>query len=319
MEKYLEQDQPKRRKPRIWAIGGGKGGVGKSVVCTNMGVALAKRGYHVVLVDADLGGANLHTMVGIPAPAKSLSELFTKDAGNLSDVQVPTGIQNLGLISGAHALLDIANPKHLLKQKIIRQLLTLDADIVLLDLSAGSSFNVLDFFLAAHEPIAVVVPTPTSIENAYHFLKAAFYRRLREAIAHEKIGHLADQAKGEKGGRGIRTPRELIRHLVEISPEEGSAIAERMSALKPKLIINQVRSQDDISLGMKMSNACRDYFGVEMSFIGSINSDDKVIRSIQMKKPAMLLFPYSSFAVEIDNIIQGLLINYKEEWGAGSL
>lgn len=308
----MEQEQPKQRKPRIWAVGGGKGGVGKSVICTNLGVALAKLGYRSVLVDADLGGANLHTMVGIPTPAKSLTEIFTKDAGNLSEVQIPTGIQNLSLISGAHALLDIANPKHLLKQKIIRQLLTLDADFVLLDLSAGSSFNVLDFFLAAHEPIAVVVPTPTSVENAYHFLKAAFYRRLREAIAHEEIGHLADQTKGQKGALGIRTPRELIRHLVEITPEAGAAIAEKMAALKPKLIINQIRSQEDISLGIKMSNACRDYFGVEMNFLGGIYSDDKVVRSIQMKKPAIQLYPHSSFAVEIENIIQGLLISYKE-------
>lgn len=308
----MEQEQPKQRKPRIWAVGGGKGGVGKSVICTNLGVALAKLGYRSVLVDADLGGANLHTMVGIPTPAKSLTELFTKDAGNLSEVQIPTGIQNLSLISGAHALLDIANPKHLLKQKIIRQLLTLDADFVLLDLSAGSSFNVLDFFLAAHEPIAVVVPTPTSVENAYHFLKAAFYRRLREAIAHEEIGHLADQTKGQKDALGIRTPRELIRHLVEISPEAGAAIAEKMAALRPKLIINQIRSQEDISLGIKMSNACRDYFGVEMNFLGGIYSDDKVVRSIQMKKPAIQLYPHSSFAVEIENIIQGLLISCKE-------
>jgi flagellar biosynthesis protein FlhG len=308
----LEQEQPKQRKPRIWAVGGGKGGVGKSVICTNLGVALAKLGYSCVLVDADLGGANLHTMIGIPTPAKSLTELFTKEAGNLSDVQIPTGIQNLSLISGAHALLDIANPKHTLKQKIIRQLLTLDADIVLLDLSAGSSFNVLDFFLAAHEQIAVVVPTPTSVENAYHFLKAAFYRRLREAIAHEEIAHLAEQTKGQKGALGIRTPRELIQHLVEISPEAGAAIAEKMAALRPKLIVNQIRSQEDISLGIKMSNVCRDYFGVEMNFLGGIYSDDKVVRSIQMKKPAIQLYPHSSFAVEIENILQGLLTSYKE-------
>ena len=312
MEKFLEQVQPRQLKPRIWAVGGGKGGVGKSVISTNLGVALAKRGYRCILVDADLGGANLHTMVGIPTPAKSLTELFTKDAGNLSDVQVPTGIHNLSLISGAHALLDIANPKHLLKQKIIRQLLTLDTDIVLLDLSAGSSFNVLDFFLAANEPIAVVVPTPTSVENAYHFLKAAFYRRLKGAIAQEEIGHLVDQTKGQKGALGIRTPRELIRYLVEISPEAGAAIAEKMAALRPKLIINQIRRKEDIALGIKMSNACRDYFGVEMNLLDGIYNDDKVVLSIQMKKPAIEVYPHSSFAIAIENIIQSLLTNNKE-------
>src|SRR4030065_2962674 len=98
MEKFLEQVQPRQLKPRIWAVGGGKGGVGKSVISTNLGVALAKRGYRCILVDADLGGANLHTMVGIPNPAKSLTELFPKDAGNLADFQGPNRSQHARLL-----------------------------------------------------------------------------------------------------------------------------------------------------------------------------------------------------------------------------
>ncbi|MBI5187010.1 MAG: P-loop NTPase [Nitrospinae bacterium] len=304
--------QHKQVKPRVWAIGGGKGGIGKSVISINLGVALARKGHRCVLVDADLGGANLHTMAGIPNPGKSLRELFTKDAGNLSDVLIPTGINNLGLISGAHALLDIANPKHLLKQKIIRQLFTLDADVVLLDLSAGSSFNVLDFFLAAHEPITVVVPTPTSIENAYHFLKAAFYRRLKTAIAEAEVGHLVDQAKEQKVALGIRTPREFLQHLAETSPEAGAAVSEKMAVFRPKLIVNQVRRPEEIALGTKMSTACRGYFGVEMNFLGGIYNDDKVVLSIQTRKPAMKAYPQSSFANEINDIMANLLANKVE-------
>jgi len=300
------------RKKEIWAVGGGKGGVGKSAISSNLGVALARRGYRTVLVDADLGGANLHTMVGVPAPSRSLTELFTRAAGNLSEVIVPTGIPNLDLISGAHALLDMANPKHLQKQKIIRQLFTLDADIVLLDLSAGTSFTTIDFFLAAHEPIVVVIPTPTSIENAYHFLKAAFYRRLKGAIVRSGAGPLVDVALEQKLARGIRSPRELIRHITELDAVAGAAIAGEMTRLRPKLIVNQIRRQEELTLGEQMADACRDFFGVEMNFLGGIHNDDRVVYSIQLKRPALEAYPHSPFAMAIEGLALRLLAQHKE-------
>lgn len=294
-------------KPRIWAVGGGKGGVGKSTITTNLAVALAKRGFRCVLVDADFGGANLHTMIGIPAPDKNLTQLFIKEVGNLSDVQVPTPFKNLSLISGAFALMDMANPKRYLKKKLINEMLTLDADIVLLDLSAGSSLNVIDFFLAAHEPITVIVPTPTSVENAYHFLKAAFIRRLNRSLAEAKIGHLVDKAKVHKVALGIRTPRELIEHLVEVDPQAGSLVAKKMASLRPKLIINQARRAEDFDLGPQIALACKDYFGVDMNFVGSVNNDERVLASIQMKKPVLAAYPNSPFGVSIESILSRLV------------
>ena len=67
---------PIPKGPRIWAIGGGKGGVGKSVIATNLAATLAGAGKKVVLVDADLGGANLHTLLGVPNPKTSLSDFI---------------------------------------------------------------------------------------------------------------------------------------------------------------------------------------------------------------------------------------------------
>ena len=64
--------------PRIWAIGGGKGGVGKSVLAANLGVVLAKRRQRVIVVDADLGGANLHTLFGMPDPELTLSDYIDR-------------------------------------------------------------------------------------------------------------------------------------------------------------------------------------------------------------------------------------------------
>jgi flagellar biosynthesis protein FlhG len=260
-----------------------------------------------VLVDADLGGANLHTMVGIPVPSRSLTEIFTRDAANLEVLRVPTGIPNLELISGAHALIDMANPKHLQKQKIIRQLFTLDADFVLLDLSAGSSFNVVDFFLAADAPITVVVPTPTSIENAYHFLKATFYRRLKGAIVRAGVGAMVDRALEDQLARGLRSPRALVQHLRELDEVAGAAVAREMEALRPKLIVNQIRRNEEMDLGEKIALACRDFFGVDMSFLGGIHNDDRVVSSIQLRKPVLEAYPHSPFATAVDSLAEQLL------------
>ena len=92
---------------------------------------------------------------------------------------VQTSVPNLWLVSGQEALLDMANPKHGQKEMLFRQIQGLDVDDVLLDLGAGTAFNVLDLFLLAHRPLVVATPEPTAIENAEHFLSAAVYRSLR--------------------------------------------------------------------------------------------------------------------------------------------
>jgi flagellar biosynthesis protein FlhG len=62
------------RRRQIWSIGGGKGGIGKSLIAASLGWQLARMGQRVVLVDADLGGANLHTCLGLPSPVRTLAE-----------------------------------------------------------------------------------------------------------------------------------------------------------------------------------------------------------------------------------------------------
>lgn len=164
---------------KIWAIGGGKGGVGKSLVTANTAIALANRGFKVIAIDLDLGGANLHTCLGVGVPPKTLSDYITGKANSLQELIVATSIPNLGLISGAQDEIGMANLKNIQKNKIINNLNQLDADFILVDLGAGTSNNTLDFFIAADRGIIVSLPEPTSIENVYRFIKSVFFRRLK--------------------------------------------------------------------------------------------------------------------------------------------
>ncbi|PLX77254.1 MAG: ATP-binding protein [Desulfuromonas sp.] len=291
-------------KARIWAVGGGKGGVGKSVVTTSMAIALARRGERCILVDADLGGANLHTFVGMNNPERTLTDLFRKDVAGLKDILLSTRFPNLWLISGARALLDMANPAYQQKMKVIRQIFSLHADHIFIDLGAGSSYNVLDFFLAAHEGVMVVVPTPTSVENAYHFLKAVYYRRLKKVVRKLGAEKLVDNLLAEKVQRGIRSPRDLVRDIQSNSREIGLALAEQMAELRPRLIINQVKRGEDLTLGTKISAACRDFFAIDVDMAGNIRTDERVLASLKARRPTLDMFPSSPFADDLERVVR---------------
>ena len=161
-------------KGRIIAVGGGKGGVGKSLITSSVGISLARHGKKVVVIDADLGGANLHTCLGLSTPSLTLSDFISRRVESIDDVILETGVKNLGLISGAHDHLAASNLKYGQKTRLLSCIAAVDADFVLLDIGAGISFNIVDFFLIAEQGLIVAIPEPSSIENAYRFLKMSF-------------------------------------------------------------------------------------------------------------------------------------------------
>ncbi len=282
--------------PRIWAIGGGKGGVGKSVVTTNLAAAVARTGARVVVIDADLGGANLHTMVGVPSPKRNLSDFISRRVSNLSEILTPTPIDNLWLVSGAKALLETANPNYSQKGKILSHIRKLDVDHVFLDLGAGTAFNVLDFFLVARKGVIVVVPEATSVENAYFFIKAAYFRKLKRAKPRAQVKAAIDEVMKSDARKSVRTPRDLMARVMAVDPEAGAALMEEASTFSPTVIVNRVERSEQARLGIEMGSACRDYFGIQLRCLGTLPFDNLVRRSVDERRPAVDLFPQSTFA-----------------------
>jgi len=303
----LIPDTSDNPSPRIWAVGGGKGGVGKTVITANTAISLAQQGKRCVVLDLDLGGANLHTVLGIPDPDRSLSDFLSRDVNSLAETMSPTPYPNLYFISGSRAILEIANPKFSQKEKLIRHITSLDVDYVLLDLGAGSAFNTLDFFLSADEGILVVLPEPTSVENAYHFIKAAFYRKLKKATRRTGVAEAIDRAMEEKVARGIQSPRALINNVLQINPEAGHALEEEVRSFKPNIIVNQARRHDDHELGTDMVQACQDYFGINIRNLGHIDESDSLREAVRLRKAVVDAFPVSSFTRAIHSIVRNLL------------
>ena len=170
---YILQEKTEKK---VWTFAGGKGGTGKTAMTANIGIALATMGYRIILVDADLGGANLHTILNIKRPQFTLSDFINRRVESLNDILLETPSQNLMLISGGSEMVGLANLPYQTKIRLQRHLGALEADFVLLDLGAGTNFNTLDFFVMSNEGFVICNPEPTAKINAYSFLKSVVYR-----------------------------------------------------------------------------------------------------------------------------------------------
>jgi len=285
------------RKPararRVISVGGGKGGIGKSLVAASLGIELARRGKKVVLVDADLGGANLHTCLGVDLPKKSLSDFIDRRIDRIEDVVVPTGVDRLGLISGAMDHLDAANPKYAQKMRLLRHILALDVDYAILDLGAGTHLNVLDFFLVSDHGVLVLVPEPTAVENVYRFVKAAFWRRVRNVVA---VYGFEEALRTVMGSGTFQNPVQVMQTLSARFPEAGVTLARELRAFRPRLVVNQTRTLQDADLGEAVVAAWRKYFGLGMDHLGHIDYDEAMWRTMRARQPLLVERPDSAAA-----------------------
>jgi len=164
--------------PRVVAIGGGKGGVGKSLVAANVGIFLATLGKRVILVDAAFGAPNLHLFAGVPRPSRSLAEALAVGGPTLGELAVATHVPGVKLIGGVYDPAWIANPGPAQTRVIAEQLHQLPADWVVVDLGPGLGSPTLELFLEADIQLLIGVPDPTSIELMHRFARAAFLKRL---------------------------------------------------------------------------------------------------------------------------------------------
>lgn len=165
-----KQSKNRRSNMRVIAVTSGKGGVGKTNIVANLGYALSEMGKRVLVLDADLGLANLDVLLGIApkynlshviAGKKSISEIIVEGPGKMKILPASSGIQEITRLSKQQ------------KMQILNELdLLIDSfDILLIDTAAGISSNVMYFNVSAQEIVVVVTPEPTSITDAYALMK----------------------------------------------------------------------------------------------------------------------------------------------------
>jgi flagellar biosynthesis protein FlhG len=282
---------------RLLPIASGKGGVGKSVFAANLGLALARAGRAVVLVDLDLGGSNLHTCLGVKNRYAGIGDLVWKKERSLAGLLVETGYERLWLVPGDGLQPGTANLEWFAKKRILKELVALPADFVILDLGAGSSYNVVDFLLASTEGIVVVRPEVTSILNAYSLLKTAAYRHHLRSFAEASPGRAAvmEFASRKTEGAGLSF-LDFARDLAGRFPGEGEAALERLGAFKPSALMNQGRGGGDAELGYRLRDIASKNLGLSLGFLGYLLEDEGVPRSVAARRPLLDLDPEAPFS-----------------------
>lgn len=170
-QKIGELDLDVKEETRVIAVTSGKGGVGKTNLAVNLAVALQASGKQVLLIDADIGMANVNVLMG-RVTNRSLIDLLSENV-ELDDI-VEDGLQGVKYISGVAGVEAALNVNRSAQRMIHRKLGRCSelADIIIIDTGAGLSRYVIEFVLAAHEVLLVTTPEPTALADAYAVVKA---------------------------------------------------------------------------------------------------------------------------------------------------
>ncbi|WP_432471993.1 MinD/ParA family protein [Amphritea sp. HPY] len=185
------------RPVKVIAVTGGKGGVGKTNVSVNMSLALGEMGQRVVLMDADLGLANVDVLLGVKAE-KNISDVLSGDC-SLKDllINVDENVRIVPAASGTQEMTSLSVHEH---SELIHAFSEIgdDLDVLVIDTAAGISDAVVSFVKAAQDVIVVVCDEPTSITDAYALMKL-----LNRDYNMTRFRVLANMVRSEQEGRNM--------------------------------------------------------------------------------------------------------------------
>jgi flagellar biosynthesis protein FlhG len=288
--------------PVVISVGSGKGGVGKSVISTNMAYLLARSGLSVTLVDMDSGGADLHILMGLFQPKHTLSDFVDRRVDSLSKVaQRLDGFKGIKLITGTGDSLHNANMPAATRSKVLRHIRLLETDIVLIDVGAGTHFNTLDFFNTADINLCVTTGDPTAILDLYRFIKLAVIRKaLSSFLSSDDISSVIRK-------RDINDINELLSIAEEYGDDKKEAIQKSIESFNPNIIFNQVDHTPNARYS-RIQSLLASYLGVSnLNLLGKIPEDIALRNSVKAYHPVSSLTPTSRSARALELICNNLL------------
>jgi flagellar biosynthesis protein FlhG len=295
---------------KLWSIGGGKGGIGKSVFTLGLGISLSRMGKKIILVDADLGGANLHTLMGVRFPPVTLEDFLLNRVSNLEDIIIETRVEGIGLICGADDILGAANPTFNQKIRILKQIENLPADLVLLDLGAGTSFNILDFFNYSHGRICIMTNQATSLQNVYGFIKSALYRQItREFAKDHDMLRLVLQTEVTPSEAKLDSVEELLLQLPEGGENRLNRLLNLLKNFQLFLVVNMVRENPDLQAARIIEKVCESFLSIKPEILGHIFFDSEIEKAVNQMVPFPLNRQDSPAALNLKEIALTVLMH----------
>lgn len=284
-DKNTEKHSLKKRtnNTRTIAITSGKGGVGKTNFTINLAISLSNLGYSVVVIDADIGLANIDVLLGV-VPKETISSVLNKDK-KIVDV-MSDGPNNIKIIAGGSGLYDIFQLNNERLDYLKNQLIELENlfDFVLIDTGAGISEVVMSFVSAADEVILITTPEPTSLTDVYALIKA-----LRIKGCNNKLQLVINRVDNENEAFGVF-------EKINIASNKflNTKIENLGYILNSKLVVEAVKSQSPFINLYPNSSISRNInsIAVKVSGTTTVNEDNssfsnflgKFKRILSMKK-----------------------------------
>lgn len=298
----------------ILPIASGKGGVGKSLIAVNLSIALAQAGKKVIVADLDLGGSNVHLILGQTGVQKGIGTYLNSQDTDFNEIVLDAEYKNLRFIPGDAEIPGTANLKTAQKQRLIKKIRGLNADITILDLGAGSNYNIVDFFLTSGRGIVVTAPTSTANLNAYLFLKNVVFRLIHSSFKKQSEAktYLDGLFTSGSAAQRVYVPR-LLATIKELDPESYESYKEQIRFFHPWLILNMLEDPKDNGKSMKLRRSCKEYLDLDIEHLGIIYRDDLQDVALNSRLPIIIYKPNSVLSQAIYRIADKLLLDLEEQ------
>ena len=299
------------KKPKIIAVGGAKGGIGKSIFASNLSVYLANKGFNTIAADFDLGGSNLHLFLGKTHIKKTINDYLSNEVPNLKGILQKTKY-GPGLIGGNSSQLGASNISFTRKLKLLKAIRNIKADYVVMDLGGDTSYNVLDFFLAADAGIVMTTCDPASYLDAYSFIKVALYRKLNRLFGSESmyvgeadnnLKNIIFEATMSKNNPLVRDIDELIQRVKDEHPSSISIIKKVLSDFIPQIIVNKVTNEKAALQPVnRIQEVARKNLSINVGYLCSLPFQREIEESARTLVPCAYQAPNGTLARKIDYI-----------------
>ena len=306
---------PTKTQKKVIAVGGAKGGVGKSMFSANVAVGLALLGQKVVLADLDLGGADVHLYAGVKSLSKTWNDFLDKKVDSIEDILTPTAFGGLSLIGGDSTRLGSANLPYPQKLKIMRHLKDLETDSLVIDLGGDTSYNGLDFFLLADQKIVVSGTDPASVLDSYAFIKVVFSRFLERFFSENKpLKDLAEKIRDGSFEKSEDYSLDFIYQEVRArDPKASFQLQEQLDQFRLSIVLNMTESSKDLRIAQSMQKLVKDKCFLDIGILGTIPFDNGVRKAARGFTPIVVENPKCQASRNIHQMLAAIILHSERE------
>lgn len=297
---------------KIIAVGGAKGGIGKSLFVANLGVFLSQLGKKTVVVDLDLGGSNLHLYMGVWSLSRRLDDFLTKKVSAIEETMTPTKYGPL-LIGGGGGKLGSANIHYSLKLKLLRALKAIDADYVILDLGGDTSYNILDFYLTADQGFVLTTCDPASYLDAYGFIKMSLHRKLTRLFGAEsryrkyrdfEVEQLIREFIFSNNSASGRRMSDLVKQMGRSKPVHQRLVKELLDSFRPATVVTMFEAQEQVDeLVSRLKKVSEKMLSIDLNYFGCVPFEKQIHQSARDLVPNIAREPHGAFAGALRKIV----------------